>query len=406
MAGFFEDFFTGGAASRNEAAQAQVENQKKNIKANYTFQWGDPNSGELGGEQLRIFQHHQNEQEILKKNTYGMLDQQDAQNYQNWEERMAIRNYEDRQATRLFDQSVSRAIQQKSFTELATNAALVDQDRLLNEQLLSITFDETESLLEYGAAAAGLGLKKRQIKGAAATQAQADRIATLKATGAAAARGVSGRSAGKIAQGMLAESGARQAAIIDELMYNTEGADIDFMRLNRQYAIDQIAYQTSRESAKMSDTQARSKIKMQELQSLLDAEASIHLKPEAQPALSEPLKMYRPEFGPVFKPGKPPMTQVADAAQENLWAATFNQFSQNASLLMGAFGGGGGGGGGGSGISLSGISPMSEFKGATYGMGAASGAFSGASGLGSASFGSFGGGSFGVGSSIGKFKPL
>jgi len=328
-------FFTGGASDRNEAARAQVENQRKNIKANYNFQWGDPNSGELGGEELRIYKHLQNERDILKKNTYGTIDQQDAQNFQNWQDKMAIRNYEDRQATRLYEQSIARAIQQKSFSELATNAALVDQDRLLHEQLLSIAFDETESLLEYGAAAAGLGLKKRQIKGAAATQAQADRIATLKATGAAVARGVSGRSAGKVAQGMLAESGARQAAIIDELMYNTEGADIDFMRLNRQYAIDQIAYQTSRESAKMSDAQARTKIKMQELQSLLDAEASVHIKPEAQPALSQPLKLYRPEFGEVFKKGKPPMSTVADAAQENLFAAGLNTVIGLASTGLG-----------------------------------------------------------------------
>lgn len=332
---FFLDFLTGGAASRNESAQAQVENTRKNIRDQFNWQWGDPNSGELGGEELRIYNHLVKEQGILKKNTYGMIDQQDAQNFQNWEDKMSIRKYEDRQAIRLFEQSVSRALQQKSFTELATNAALVDQDRLINEQLLSIAFDETESLLEYGAAAAGLGLKKRQIKGAAATQAQATRIATLKATGAAAARGVSGRSAGKVAQGMLAESGARQAAIIDELMYNTEGVDIDFMRLNKQYAIDQIAYQTSRESAKMSDTQARSKIKLQELQSLLDAEASIHIKPEAQPALSEPLKLYRPEFAEVFKKGKPPMTTVADAAQENLFAAGFNTVLGYASTGLG-----------------------------------------------------------------------
>ena len=332
---FFLDFLTGGGKSRNEAARAEKENQRKNIRENYTFQYGDPNSSELGGEELRIYNHLNKERDILKKNTYGMIDQQDAQNFQNWEDKMSIRNYEDRQATRLFEQSVSRALQQKSFSELATNAALVDQDRLINEQLLSIAFDETESLLEYGAAAAGLGLKKRQIKGAAATQAQATRIATLKATGAAAARGVSGRSAGKVAQGMLAESGARQAAIIDELMYNTEGVDIDFMRLNKQYAIDQIAYQTSRESAKMSDTQARSKIKLQELQSLLDAEASIHIKPEAQPALSEPLKLYRPEFAEVFKKGKPPMTTVADAAQENLFAAGFNTVLGLASTGLG-----------------------------------------------------------------------
>ena len=315
------DLFTGGASSRNEAAKAQVENQRKNIRKNYEFEWGDPGSSELGGEAKRRLDHAKEGLEILKRNTEADLAFQDGERLQNWQDAMAIRNYEDRQRERVYDKSVSRAIKQQTYTEIATQAALTDQDRLLNERLLEISFDETETLLQYGAAAAGLGLKKRQIKGAAATQAQGERISALKAKGASVARGVSGRSAGKQIQGLMAESGARQAAIIDELMFNTEGTDIDFLRLNRQYAIDQVAFETSRESARMADTAARSKIKMQELQALIDAEASIALKPEAQPPLTKPRILPRVEFQDVFEPGKPPMTTVADAAQENLFTA-------------------------------------------------------------------------------------
>jgi hypothetical protein len=324
MAGFFEDFITGGAASRNEAARAAVENQRKNIRANYEFEWGDPNSDELGGEALRKYDYAVEGLEILKRNTEKNIAFQEAEREQQYDYGMGIREYEHTQNMRAYDASVAGAVQQQSFNEIATAAALADQDRLLNEQLLSLAFDETESLLEYGAAAAGLGLKKRQVKTGAVAETQAQRISALKATGAAAARGVSGRSAGKQIQGMLAESGARQAAIIDEFMFNTEAVDTDFIRLNQQFAIDQVAFQTSRESARLTDMASRTKIAQQSLQAAMNAASNIMLKPEIAPPLPKPFALPRPEFQDIYKPKKPPMTTVADAAQENLLAAGFN----------------------------------------------------------------------------------
>lgn len=321
MANFFADLFTGGAASRNEAARAANENTKKNIERQYSWQYGDPNSGELGGEAGRQYEHAVKGLEITKKNVNDQIDFQEAERNQAWGFGMGIREYEHTQNMRVYDQSVSRAVQQQSFNELARGAALVDQDRLIHEQLLSISFDETESLLNYGAAAAGLGLQKRKARAAAVTQAQTERISALKARGASVARGVSGRTAGKDIQGLMAESGARQAAIIDELMYNTEGIDLDFMRLNKQYAIDQVAFQASRDSATMSDAAARAKIAQQALQAAINAEASIMLKPEIAPPLPKPIALPRPEFQDIFKPSKPPMTSVGAAPQENLFTA-------------------------------------------------------------------------------------
>ena len=345
-------WFDGGASERNEFAERQVENQRKNIKANYEFEWGNPNSGELGGEAKRKYNYAVDGLEILKRNTEANISFQEKEREQQYDYGMGIREYEHTQNMRAFDASVAGAVSQQSFNEIATNAAILDQDRYIHEQLLSLAFDETESLLEYGAAAAGLGLKKRQIKAGAATQAQAERISALKATGQAAARGVSGRSAGKQIQGMIAESGARQAAIIDELMFNAEAVDNDFMRLNRQFAIDQVAFETSQESAQLTDMAARTKIQQQALQAAMKAASGIMLKPEIAPPLPKPYALPRPEFQDIYKPKKPPMTTVADAMQESVGAGIFNTGMQFASLVLGgvsAFkpsGGGGGGGGG------------------------------------------------------------
>ena len=133
---------------------------------------------------------------------------------------------------------------------------------------------------------------------------------------------------------MVAESGARQAAIIDEFMFNTEATAQDFMRLNKQFVADQVGFEMSRESAQMQDTAARSKIKLQSLQSAMDAMARIPLTPEAAPPLPKPYALPRPEFQDIYKPKKPPMTSVADAAQENLFAAGLNKAIDLASTVV------------------------------------------------------------------------
>ena len=254
---------------------------------------------------------------------------------------MGIRSYEFNQAKRAYDESVSRAMRQQSFNELAEQAALVDQDRLYHEQLIGLALDETETLFNYGAAAAGIGLKKRQAKAAAVTTSQEAKVSAIKAAGASLASGAFGRSAAANIQGIVAESGTKQAAIVDIFLFNTEATDQDMMRLNGEFLMDQVGFEFSRDSAKLSDMATRSKIKAQALQAALDAHASIQLKPEIGPALPKPFALPRPEFQPVYKQGKPPEPMKARANTENLFAAfateTVNKVAMAAS--MGAFGG-------------------------------------------------------------------
>ena len=338
MANFFADLFTGGAASRNEQARDNAKRTNKYQEAVYEFQYGDVDSDEIGGELLRNYDYAVEGLEITKRNNEANLQFQEANLVQRYEYGMGIRAYEQQQAERVYDLSVSRALQQQSFNELAEKAALVDQDRLLHEQLLSISFDETETLLDYGIAAAGLGLKKRQAQASAATEAQATRVSALKASGAAMARGQAGRTAAKNVQGILAETGARQAAIIDQLMFNTEGTATEFLNLNNQFAIDQVAFLSSRESAMMSDVAARNKAKQQALQSALRAAESIAIKPEIAPPLPIPFALPRPEYQEVFKPGKPPVPPEEVAAQTNLFAAGLSTIGSTAAKF--AIGGG------------------------------------------------------------------
>lgn len=387
---------------QNAQAQAAADASNKYNRQIYDFQVQEQN---------RQYEYAVEGLEITKRNNEANLQFQEGERKQQYDYGMGIRDYEFQQANRVYDKSVSRAFQQQSFNDLAFKAATTDQDRLIHEQLLSISFDETQTLLDYGAAAAGLGLQKRQAKGAAATQAQMTRIQALKATGAAAARGVSGLSAAKNVQGMLAETGARQAAIIDELMYNMEANDQQLFKMNQQLIFDKAGYAMSRESAQLTDMASRAKLTQQMLQATLNAEASIALKPEIAPPLPKPMALPRPEYQAVFKPGTPPPPMANAPAQVNMFSSILGGAVSGAQMgasIQSSFGNmnryqGGGSGG------LKGISPYSALNGANYGGGAATGAFSGATGLGSTQFSGSGfsasGNTFGVGNAF-KIKPF
>lgn len=294
------------ASDQNQQAQQAASRQNEYNKEVYRFQYGDPNSDELGGEALRQYEFAVEGQNITIRNNERNLQAEEARLVRNYEYQMGIRAYEYAQEVRAYDQSVARAFQQQTYNELAQGAALVDQDRLVHEQLINLAFDETETLLEYGAAAAGLGLKKRQAIAGATAEAQATRISALKAQGAAVARGVSGRSAGKDVQGMMAEAGARQAAIIDKLMFDVEATDQDLFRMNQQLIIDKAGFDMTAGSIGMADKSARAKIQMQALQAAINAQASIALKPEIAPPLPVPYSLPRPEYQEIYKPAKPP----------------------------------------------------------------------------------------------------
>jgi hypothetical protein len=293
-----------GQSSQNAQARAAASRQNQYNKEVYQFQYGK--GKKLGGEALRQYEFAVEGLEITKKNNEINLQFQEYQSVQRYNYDMGIRAYEFAQANRVYDQSVSTALQQNSFNQLATKAANIDQDRLKHEQEITLALDETQTLLNYGAAAAGVGLKKRSSKSAAVSTVQRERISTAKAAGASQARGVSGRSAAKNVQGMLAESGANQTAIVDKLMFDLEATDQEFFKMNQQLVMDQVGFEFTRDSIAMSDKAARTKIKGQSLQAAINAAASIALKPEIAPPMPKPIALPRPEYQDVYKPEKPP----------------------------------------------------------------------------------------------------
>ena len=314
-----------GGSSKNRQARSAAKRQNEYNKKVYKFQLK---------EQERKYDYAVETLEIQKRNDERNLQFEEANLVQKYNYGMGVRQYEYNQAVRAYDASVASALQQQEYNQMAEQFALVDQDRLLHEQLIDLSFDRTETLLDYRRAAAGLGLKQRQNLAAAAVEAQAARVSSLKAQGSSAARGVGGRSAARNIQGIVAETGARQAAIIDELMFNQENTAVDFVELNNQFIIDQVALDFSEESAELSDTSARNKIKLQALQAAMQAAASIAAKPEIAPPLPKPFALPRAEYAEVYKPGIPPEPMEAVAQTTNLFSAGISGALSGAQMGM------------------------------------------------------------------------
>ena len=310
-----------GAKSSNSQQKKAAKRQNKYNKEVYEFQYGDVDDDEIGGEALRNYNFAVEGLEITKKNNENNLRFQEYQSLQRYNYDMGIKAYEDRQANRIYEQSASRALQTATATQIATQAANVDQNRLYHEQLIDLSMDETQTLFNFGMAAAGIGLKQRAAQTAAVTEIQKTNVQALKAIGATQARGVSGRSSARNVQGILAESGLNQTAVVDKLMHDLEATDQELFAMNQQLVMDQVGFEFSRDSARLSHMAEKNKIQAQSLQAIINAEHMIALKPEIQPALPRPIALPRPEYQDVYKPKKPPKPMKSVAMTTNPFLA-------------------------------------------------------------------------------------
>ena len=246
LAGGAVNYF--GQAEENRKNKDAAKRQNKYNKKVWRFNTS---------EQERIYNFNVREQEIAKRNYEADIKFQEDTRQQQWDYGMGIRDYQFSQEMRAYDESVARATKQKSFNQMAEELALIQQDRYLQENLVNLAFTESQTMMDFAAATAGLELKRGQArgqaaltKGQAAGQAQLSKqriqaettlgikqartetqlarqqatIESLKARGQAMATGQAGRSARKVAQGIRAEAGAQQASLVEQFLLAEEGA--------------------------------------------------------------------------------------------------------------------------------------------------------------------------------------
>jgi len=261
-----------------------------------------------------------------------------------------MRDFEFNMQNRAYDKSVSQASQQKTFNMMAADAAYRQQAIKLKEDLLTTLFEESQTFLDYKAQSTGLkmnkqnalvqadlqeaknkaemqfdlgslAIKRNQQRSESQAKTQQAILEGMKAAGQIRARGTNGRTSAKSVLGVLAESGAIQAGIANGLMYAEQGIDLDIAKLQDMFILDQTMVLTAKDKAvndeafeqskleaannldlqKIKETRASMRerdaviareIRNSRMQSDMNAEASILLKPERLPALADPREVY------------------------------------------------------------------------------------------------------------------
>ena len=226
-----------GQKSSNDSSKKQQRELEKYNKKVDKFNWAETE---------RKYDQAVEGLEITKQNNENNLTYQEASMALDYGHRMSIRNYEHNQMERAYDKSLSQATKQMSFNELAEMNANSQQARANYETNVELLFDENNSLIDYFANTTGLdlkksealnqasfqeskakfsyqsgrgslGIKRRSARAQGQQEVQNSSLEGMKAAGQVRAAGGQGRSAAKAIQGILAESGARQALIANGL---------------------------------------------------------------------------------------------------------------------------------------------------------------------------------------------
>jgi hypothetical protein len=253
MAFIIDDIIAGNAAKKNEKKQI---NQKYQIDTEqYNFAWE---------EQLRNYNFTLGQTQQNRANEAKLAKYQDATAVSKYTNDLKIREYEYGNALKQFNESERIFNKQIEFNQQAAQRAMTSENQKLQETFMSSAFEHQDMLVQM-----------------------------MQEEGMMQARGVSGKSAGKLLQGALAQFGRNQAVMAESLV-----------------------------SADRSNRRALDKIGIDQYQANISAEANRMLPPSIAPAPVKPLATPRsvlldprkPVKGPPPRKGIPTITNAGIVA--------------------------------------------------------------------------------------------
>jgi hypothetical protein len=331
----------------------------------------------------RQYKYDKKTVKIQRKNTERNLAYQEATADQSWRYQMQIQAFDYNNQMRAYNQSNKTASQQLDYNNLGYDFALQDTARWELEQNIALDFENKSTMMDYYYAQRGqqlgliqaaaelqgitevAGLRQKeaylqniinplydgeqgmrqaevnlqQLRGSGQLQQQQAYIDGLKQMGQGAAKGAAGVSAEKVAQAAIAETGAKTAAIIQEVFNGEQnyaiaseavdqslkkgrrqhemasrmiaqevkagqrnfaiasaGIATRMEQLNDQFYIDRAQLSASRGSLKAQGTSTRTQAALSKYQADISAIANIMLEPMVPPAIPKPLALPRPKL--------------------------------------------------------------------------------------------------------------
>jgi len=316
--------------------QANEQNRQREKAADNQNDYNEDMWDFNNDEAKRVYKFKKQGLEITKRNNERNTQFQEAMSIQQYDSAMAMRNYQETEKFNAWSASISQAAEQVSFNAMATKTADTQQDRALTEQLTGLMFDEKQTLQDFGMATMGLSLKRKSERAQGATNVQQQRVAALKAKGTQQSRGSLGRSSTKAVIGLMAESGARQSDIVQQMLFNEQGMDLDVTKLREQLFLDRAMIQATEENIIFNDKAVRAKFLQDQVQADMNAMANIMTKPTALPPIPKPLALPRPEYQDILKPKEPPKPGEVVAQTTNPWLALAGDVVNIATAATGA----------------------------------------------------------------------
>lgn len=251
-----------GGLGANSAADKQAAAQRQQMEAQYGY---DKDVWKFNNDEAKLdYKFLKKGTNIQRQNQESQLGYQEQTQLQDYQYGLKIQDYEYRSQMRQYNQSEKIYGQQLGFNNMAAAVARETEQRKLQEAIISTAFENQDLFVEM-----------------------------MQAEGEQQARGVSGRSAAKNIQSVLAQAGRSQEILAESLT-----------------------------SAKKSTGVQMRKIAADKYGADLRAEAARMLLPERLPELPKPLAMPRAVFQDPRKPRKSPkpIKGIAAPSTSSGWA--------------------------------------------------------------------------------------
>ena len=220
---------------------------------------------------------------------------------------VATREWVDKEKMRIFDfnnqvaaynASVDAYHDQLDYNAVAQELAIGDNNRKYNERLLEIGFKNEDRLMNLGFSKRELAMKRKDTLANLTTKSQGAALEALQKQGQVLASGQTGRSARKNLQSVLAQQGAMQATLADQLIREDTGYDFALGKLELGSAFAGRQLRQSTWSAKDQWMADENQLRLQKLGADKAAEAKLAPVPVEPPQLEPPLQLPEPDVTP------------------------------------------------------------------------------------------------------------
>ena len=234
---------------------------------------------------------------VAMKNEELTRNHKNAVETRKWVNEEKMRIFDFNQKVEAYNASVKAFEAQLDYNALAAQITANDNTRKYNERLTDIGFKNEERIMNLGFKKRDLTNKFGSAKAGLTQKAQGALLEGMQKQGQVLAAGQTGRSARKNLQAVLAQQGAAQGYLVDQLLREETGYDFALEQNEATSSFSERQLQESMKSARGQWEADKQQIALQKYSADMQAENNVMGKPVEQPQLEPPLDIPSPNYG-------------------------------------------------------------------------------------------------------------